>query len=172
MRTDANRSLTNVTFWRNSAVEHGGGMVLNPWTHPPITSCTFAENSAGLNGGGLFCMKESSPALNRVIIAFSSSGEGIYGMDESVPTLVCCDVYGNAGGGYGGTVPNQTGMVGNIAEDPLFCGLPLGDLTIDAASPCAPGGSECGMLMGAHDIGCGISAVQERSWGAIKGMYR
>ena len=92
MRTDANRSLTNVTFWRNSAVEHGGGMVLNPWTHPPITSCTFAENSAGLNGGGLFCMKESSPALNRVIIAFSSSGEGLYGTDESVPTLACCDL--------------------------------------------------------------------------------
>jgi NADP-dependent isocitrate dehydrogenase len=108
----------------------------------------------------------------RAHLSFSPSGEGIYGIDTSIPTLACCDVYGNAGGGYGGTVPNQTGMVGNIAEDPLFCGMPLGDLTIDAASPCAPSGSECGMLMGAHGIGCGISAVQERSWGAIKGMYR
>ena len=133
---------------------------------------TFAENSAGLNGGGLFCINESSPALNRVIIAFSSSGEGIYGMDESVPTLACCDVYGNAGGGYGGTVPNQTGMVGNIAEDPLFCGMPSGDLALAPASPCAPGGSECEMQMGAHGIGCGIPAVEETSWGATKAMYR
>ena len=107
-----------------------------------------------------------------MIIAFSSSGEGIYGMDESEPTLACCNVYGNAGGGYGGTVPNQTGMLGNIAEDPLFCGMPLGDLAIDAASPCAPGGSECGMLMGARGVGCGGVAVERTSWGAIKGMYR
>ncbi len=172
MKTYANGSLTNVTFWRNTAVEYGGGMVLMSWTHPPLTSCTFADNSAGMNGGGLFCINESSPALNRVIIAFSSSGEGIYGMDDSNPTLACCDVWGNAGGGYGGTVPDQTGIVGNIAEDPLFCGMPSGDLTIDAASPCAPENSDCEMLMGAHGIGCGGVAVEKKSWGAIKGMYR
>ena len=172
MKTYANGSLTNVTFWRNTAVEHAGGLMLMSWTHPPIVSCTFAENSAGMNGGGIFCINESSPEISRTIIAFSPSGEGIYGMEDCFPTLACCDVYGNAGAGYGGTVQNQTGMVGNIAEDPLFCGMSSGDLEIDAASPCAPSGGECGMLMGAHDMGCGISAVEETSWGAIKAMYR
>ncbi len=49
---------------------------------------------------------------------------------------------------------------------------PTTHVGLDAASPCALGGSECEMLMGAHDIGCGISAVEARSWGAIKAMYR
>lgn len=172
MKTYANGSLTGVTFWRNTAVEHGGGMVLMAWTHPPITSCTFADNSAGLNGGSVFCINESSPELNRVILAFSSSGEGIYGMDDSFPTLACCDVFGNVGGGYGGTVPDQTGMVGNIAEDPLFCAMVDCDLRLESGSPCLPGGSECGMLIGAHGEGCGGVAVESASWGAIKAMYR
>ena len=49
---------------------------------------------------------------------------------------------------------------------------PATHVVLDAASPYAPGGSECGMLMGVHGIGCGSSAVQERTWGAIKAMQR
>ena len=60
---------------------------------------------------------------------------------------------------------------GNMTADPMFCNRPGGDLTIDAASPCAPDNSSgCG-LIGALDVGCD-SPVHAKSWGAIKSMYR
>jgi hypothetical protein len=102
-------------------------------------------------------------------------GEALFCGDvASDPALTCCDVYGNAGGDWVGCIADQYGINGNFSEDPLFCDMSGGDLTLCANSPCLPTGNSCGVLIGAHDQGCPdcSSPVKPTSWGAIKALYR
>jgi hypothetical protein len=50
-----------------------------------------------------------------------------------------------------------------------------GNFTLDAHSPYLPGrnpyGEDCG-LVGALDIGCGATATQSGTWGAVKQLFR
>jgi hypothetical protein len=88
--------------------------------------------------------------------------------DVGWPIVTHCCVFGNGGGGVmcGDTF-------GNLYEDPLFCNLPGGDVTLQETSPCLPDNNEWGELIGAHDQGCeGPVPVERISWGTIKSMYR
>jgi hypothetical protein len=67
---------------------------------------------------------------------------------------------------------DQSSVYSNISSAPLFCGFSSGDYTLQECSPCA-GTAHDGGNMGAYDIGCPcFSVVEEKSWGAIKAMYR
>jgi hypothetical protein len=60
----------------------------------------------------------------------------------------------------------------NISEDPLFCDAAGADYSLQDCSPCV-GAAHDGGDIGAFPIGCEcIVAVERRSWGAIKGLYR
>jgi hypothetical protein len=87
----------------------------------------------------------------------------------------CNDVWDNALGNYGWWCSDTTAVSGNISEDPLLCNPASGDFHINCSSPCAPGnhpdGYPCG-LIGAYGVGCGGSATERTSWGAVKAMYR
>ncbi len=196
----AHPTLTDCTFSGNDAGFYGGGMLCTDASSPTLTDCTFSGNDAGSYGGGMFCMDASSPTLTdctfssnqasdgggmgcsdssatltHCIIAFSQQGEAVYCYDaESDPILMCCDVYGNAGGDWVGCIADQYGINGNISEDPLFCGdlNPDEPYTLHADSPCAPENNpECG-LIGAWGAGCGLTPVQAASWGSIKALYK
>jgi len=57
----------------------------------------------------------------------------------------------------------------NISVDPQFCGIDRWDLQAD--SPCAgPSNPSCG-LIGARDLGCGVDAVAQTTWGSIKARW-
>ena len=58
----------------------------------------------------------------------------------------------------------------DFSLDPMFCMVPT-DMRIDATSPCAGTGTG-GSDRGALPAGCEPVAVEDRSWGAIKAMYR
>ena len=125
-------------------------------------SCTLAHNSAH-EGCGIWCVNECNVLLENSIVAYSVEGEGIFAVSdyghESVVTIGCSDVYGNAGGNYGGTVEDQTGIHGNISADPRFCGpVQEGDYLLAEDSPCLPQNNECAVLMGANEVGCGVIA--------------
>ena len=106
--------------------------------------------------------------MENTVVAFSNEGEGLYLYDNpsypSTMDVICCDVFGNAGGNYGGTLEDQTGINGNFSEDPLFCDLEAGDLTLASLSPCLPDnhpyGYMCG-LIGALDEGCVVISAGE-----------
>jgi hypothetical protein len=62
---------------------------------------------------------------------------------------------------------------GNAFLDPKFCGLyGSGDVSLKVDSPCAPGRSMCGQLVGALDVGCATVPTEEHTWGAIKAMFQ
>jgi predicted outer membrane repeat protein len=166
--------LTGCVFQENAALVSGGGVYFGLHCSSSLTSCTFSENAAP-HGGGIYCDYDNSVALARSIIVFSTGGEAFfceYGFN--FPALSCCDIYGNAGGDWVGCIADQYGVNGNFSADPLFCGdlNPDEPYTLHAESPCAPEyNPECG-LIGAWGIGCGLTAVEPVSWGAIKAMFQ
>jgi hypothetical protein len=109
-----------------------------------------------------------SVEVENTIMAFNLEGPSVSGQGLD---LSCCDLFGNKGGNWVGSIADQLGVNGNIAADPLFCDPEADILTLDRDSPCAPGQSGCG-LMGAWDVGCGTTPAEGRTWGAIKALYR
>jgi len=163
-------SFEDSVFIGNSAVDGGGFACLT--CNPQFVNVTFYGNSATGKGGGIYAWY-SDPWLAKVIVAFSSDGEGLCCEYNSEPVIICCDVFGNADGDYAGGIPDYTGIAGNISEDPEFCDAPSGDLGLHESSPCAAANSECGELVGAHDVACSApTAIEEMSWGKLKALYR
>ena len=155
----------------NTAETGGGGLRLGPGTSS-VTNSTVVLNAAP-HGGGVYCSANATPYMANSIVALNASGGAVQcNEDIGSLTLSCCDLYGNVGGDWVDCVAGFAGIDGNLCEDPLFCGAPTGDFSIDAASPCAPANApECG-LIGALDVGCETTVVRPASWGEIKSMFR
>jgi hypothetical protein len=118
----------------NSAAGHGGGIRL-VYSSPDIISNSIVDCQAPV-GAAIYCKANSDPNIANNIVAFSPQGEGIYCHTDlnspSEPNLAHNDVYGNAGGNYGGALADQTGLNGNISVDPNFVRLGFWD---DANTP-------------------------------------
>lgn len=152
---------TRCTFVGNT-----GAVVMVEEGQLVLNQCTFVRNHGAIHCG-------THPLhLHRCIIAFATVGQAVYG---SCASLICCDIFGNAGGDWVGDIANQYGINGNISADPLFCDPDNYDFTLDCSSPCLPGnhpdGSDCGTI-GTHGIGCGSTPVEVTSWGRLKLRYR
>jgi hypothetical protein len=172
-------SITGCVFSDNSAWITGGGINYNFnyfSSSGTLTNCTLYLNSAGEHGGGIYCSSGATPRLQRTIIAFCVEGAAVacdeYGGDA---VLLCCDLYGNAGGDWVDCIEDQYGIEGNFSADPAFCGPAEFDLTLHSDSPCLPGnhphGAACG-LIGARDVGCGLTAAEQTTWGQLKARFR
>jgi predicted outer membrane repeat protein len=154
---------------RNSAGQYGGGITAWEISSPRIVGNTIVANTAVLGGGGLYITRECASEITRNIIAFNNQGGGIVRNDPVVaPTLTCNDVHGNLPGNFTG-LTDVTGTNGNQSADPLFCNFPALDLSLGENSPCASDHSPAGCgLVGAVDVGCGVVAVENTTWGQIK----
>ncbi len=159
-------------YWNEAAAMPALGGGLAVFGDANITGSTFMGNFAAVAGGGLYFSDSAGADVTRCIVAYSLMGGGIHlaASDRSV-MVACCDVYDNTGGNYTGELTDQTGMDDNISEEPQFCDAPSGDLTLYNTSPCAPGYSPCGQLIGANVVDC-LSPVESSSWGEIKSNYR
>jgi len=130
-----------------------------------INRCTFTRNSA-IYGSSMF-LRNSNTWIVQDIIAFGQAGERpVFCAETSDPQIHDCCVFGNASG------DSLCGSYNEIIYvDPLFCDLWGDDLTLHENSPCLPQ-DPYDELIGAYGEGCGYSAVEVKSWGAIKAMYR
>lgn len=147
-----------------NAAADGGGMYL--WgSSPAVQLCTLYRNS-----GSAIHVRGSTAGLTimQSIMAFSTTGKGVSCEDDATPYVGFCDIYGNAAGDdVCGTSFN------NGSEDPRFCGMDEGDVTLCANSGCLPGGIGPA-LIGARGQGCAActSPVAPTTWGAVKALYR
>jgi predicted outer membrane repeat protein len=148
-------------FERNVA-EYGGGVSHHQgYGSTTVTNTTFALNSA-LQGGaieweGLW----SDLSLNNCIFAYSIAGEAI-SCDVLNLEVICCNVYGNAGGDWVGCIDGWIEAPGNISEDPLFCNPNLGEYDLASGSPCLPLNNDCEVLIGALGEGdCSPTGVED-----------
>ncbi|MBC8175343.1 MAG: T9SS type A sorting domain-containing protein [Candidatus Marinimicrobia bacterium] len=122
-----------------------------------IISNTISNNNAGISCGISVVEQENQVDIrNNIIVGNNLLGEyqnlGIYVGDNAYTETIIeyNDVYDNVAGNYGGTVSDQTGLNGNISEDPLFdenynltwANFPVEDETkspcIDSGDPDSP----------------------------------
>lgn len=149
-----------------------GGAIYSSYANLSVVNCTIVENTAG-DGSGLYVSEAGSVAIESSILAFGMQGPAVQS-DEAHVTfeLHSCDLYGNEGGDWVGSISDQLGVDCNISLDPQFCGVPgSGDYTLQNDSPCAPANSECGVLIGALSVQCGEVSTQRANWSSIKSLY-
>ncbi|MBM4118910.1 hypothetical protein FJ251_14475, partial [bacterium] len=141
-------------FSDNQATIQGGALHC-PASAATFQRCTLAFNSAA-QGGGLWIEQGGLVTLERSLVVFNLAGGGIQADTGSFVLATCGNVFGNAGGDWGGSTYDPAGIDGNISADPLFCD-PLGrDFHLDADSPCAAGNNDCGLDMGPLGVGCDL----------------
>lgn len=146
--------LVGCQLYDNQASDRGGALYC-PGGAPSLQRCTVAFNSAQ-EGGGLWVEQGGLVTLERSLVVFNMAGGGIVADAGSFILATCGDVFGNAGGDWGGTAYDPAGVDGNIGADPLFCN-PLGrDFHLDADSPCAAAHNDCGLDMGPLGVGCDL----------------
>jgi predicted outer membrane repeat protein len=198
IRSSCSPTLTGCAFTGNSALHSGGALHIELHCNPVLRHCTLTGNLAPI-GGAVEISIECSPSfmnctlsgnsstytgvvtcgelcyvtIENTIISHSPQGEAVTCWDSDA-TLTCCDVYRNAGGDWIGCLAGQYGVNGNICEDPLFCLDEHLDApyTLHENSPCAPEQNPACGLIGAWDVGCGVTPVEEMSWGSVKAMFR
>jgi hypothetical protein len=152
-------------FANNESALQGGGALLE-FTEATFENCTFVGNGAP-EGGGVACGAGAAPAFRNCILAFSTEGAAIWYSGSSFPSFSHCCSHGNAAG------DSLTGSGGeNLHEDPLFCDVAEGEYSLQADSPCLAANNAWHELIGAYGGGCEPSAIEERSWGAIKAIFR
>ncbi|MBD3236151.1 MAG: hypothetical protein GF330_05580 [Candidatus Eisenbacteria bacterium] len=164
--------LHGCSFWRNAAT--GGGAALDlSYATCEVVGSSFAEN-IGFDSPAVGVWGGAGLLLERSIVALTRDGPGVL-CEDGTAFLACCDVFGNAQGDWIACIAEQIDLRGNIALDPLFCRVEMGDLQLDCLSPCRPGSPpnpECESLIGAWGVGCGGSPLAPRSWGEIKAAFR
>jgi Right handed beta helix region len=152
---DSDLEIRNCVLASNQAVD--GGALYCSNSAPTLMNVTFYGNGATGSGGAVAC-DASSPVISNTIIAASVTGEAIScTANPGVPTLLCCDLYGNAGGDWIGPISDQLEVEFNFSADPVFCAPGLGNYKIQSNSPCSDlQNLDCG-LVGACPIGCWVA---------------
>ncbi|MFN8179069.1 MAG: hypothetical protein U0167_14155 [bacterium] len=162
------RNISSGYFGRDGVV-YADGAIVN------VSHCTFAWNvSYDAGASAFFLWDDAQLSLDHTIIAFGdgSANGAVRCEGKSVVDARCCDIYGNAGGDWTWCIADQLGTNGNFSSDPAFCRDLPDEVSLQTNSPCAaPNAGACG-LIGALGIACGPTALQERSWGSIKALYR
>ena len=164
------------TFDSNEASVGGAALYIEKVSDAHIKECTFwGHTAAGYYGSAIYVGECAAHCLcENTVIAFTLAGQAVQSIYSDDVEMICCDLYGNAGGDWVGHIAGQYGVSGNISEDPLFCDPEGGDFTLHCISPCAPQtppNPECDQI-GAWPVGCGGTQVTSATWGGIKALFR
>ncbi|MBM4118506.1 T9SS type A sorting domain-containing protein [bacterium] len=177
-------TLQDCTFIGNYATRWGGALYYDELGDPSgglVENCDFKGNRAnagsailvhelgsptlrgltivGNFGTAIDCLYGTVVSIENCLIANNYLAYGISIVDTDGVSVSCCDVWGNEGGNYGGMLEDQTGLNGNISEDPLLCDPNYDTLGVAEDSPCLPPNNACGVLMGNHGAECTLTAV-------------
>lgn len=122
----------------NNALVGGGLCLVDP--HECINN-TLYGNQAEI-GGCLYIGNQSGEnVIANNIFAHALGGGGVYwNGDNNYTYFVHNDLWDNSGGNYGGSMSDQTGLKGNISQNPLFVDAGNNDFHLSAASPCISAG--------------------------------
>lgn len=141
-------------FYGNMA-EYGGALAVGEYLSLSMSNCTVVDNTAQYGAGLALYPMAALHLIENSIIAFNQGGSAGYCDPETDVALVCCDVYGNAGGDYVQCFEGFEGINGNFSADPVFCDRENHDYTLwERLSPCLPENNECEVLIGALGAGC------------------
>ncbi len=123
-----------------------------PDKNPPplVTNNTIVAN----NGAGIF-WQSNFPKVRNNIVAFNTWGLEQDAVGLSYPVMEYNDVYGNVlqdrASNYKG-IADQTGIGGNISADPRLANYRVGELHVQANSPCRDAGTAAAVEPGWTDF--------------------
>jgi Right handed beta helix region len=142
-----------LTLSKSLFAQNNGGIVFNQGAvgNLIIDSATIALNSGSVRTSG-------NAEIMRSVIAWNGDTGIVILPGDSVPTVLCNDVYGNSGARYGG-ISDLTGIGGNISVDPLFCDTASGLFTVLDTSVCLAPNNSCATRMGAFNAGCAYPVI-------------
>ena len=145
---------------------------------PTIRNNTIVDNHANDGAGAIYLVGEQSfPVIvNNIIVGNTATTFGaIFGDTPAGITLSCNDVWDNQPSNYDQPLADQTGLNGNISEDPLFCGAAGSrNYQLQATSPCATANvpaSCAGVGMGCYSVKCTVG-VRRSTWGSVKSLFK
>jgi len=135
-------------FWESHAIIrnnlivnniNGAGIRVKGESLVTITNNTIVGNTALFFAGGIDCITNAAVTIENNIIASNGGDYGLYA-SAFVPTIRNNNVWSNGAGNYSPLISDQTGINGNISEDPEFMGandyyLSIGSPCIDAGDP-------------------------------------
>lgn len=167
--------LTTCEFSSNVATENGGAVYSEGDASVNLVASTLALNCAA--SGAAIYSSGAAVVIDRALIVESAGGDAVWSDAQGYVWLECCDLFGNAGGDWVGSIAGQCGINGNFAADPKFCGVPGPAFMLEDCSPCLPGnhpaGYDCRGAIGAYGAGCSCgTAVEPTTWGGIKASYK
>ncbi len=157
----------------NTIIAHNEGAGIHVVGSGWIRNCTILDCNEGVVVAGAW-NGDSNAYIENCLITENHAGPGGGGV-HSIPNggyywVSCSNVYGNLPVDY--LAWDQTGIDGNISENPLFCpGAGPESYPIRDDSPCAPKNNECGLLMGAFPPTCDSTGTADTSWSAVKALY-
>jgi hypothetical protein len=126
----------NVADPSSSGIGFGGGIYVELSSKSTIFNNTLVGNSAP--GGALYVGQNLTPPLYNNLVAFNESG--VYGAATNMASAFFHNcVFGNNGRDYQG-LPDQTGLNGNLAVDPLLANG-TNDFHLRFDSPCINAGT-------------------------------
>ncbi len=165
-------TIEDCVFAFNRAPQGGAVFMRSMWA-ATIAGCTLIRNE-GEGAGAFYVLASPGISIERAIVAYGGEGTPYYFSANSAVTVSCTDTYRNPV--TNDIPPNAIDGGGNFTADPAFCGsVDSMNYTLALASPCLPGnhpsGASCGTI-GAFGQGCAPVAVEHRTWGQIKAMYR
>ncbi|MEK7774331.1 MAG: hypothetical protein AAB305_00400, partial [Candidatus Zixiibacteriota bacterium] len=114
----SNRPATFVrcVFDKNTAYRGGGIYAGGPVT---IDQCTFVGNYSRANASAIY--HTSNLSLSHSIVSCNRGITTLTGEGYQLGKIVTCsNIYGNTGGNWA-SIPTDSGINGNTAENPLFC---------------------------------------------------
>ena len=165
-------AMHNCVSVRNSAGVLGSSIYSHTVAPITISNCSFVADSLGQ---AVACFPANAlPALDKTVIAFAVGAAAIYcGNPAGALTLTCCNIFGNEYGDWTGCIADQAGINGNISQDPRFCDIPTGDVSVEDCSPCLAANNSCAQDIGAEGQGCLCGeATVPTTWGSIKALYK
>lgn len=161
----ADGEFSNCNFIGNNAnlvpaVPGLGGAICIIESQPLIRNCTLYKNSAD-SGGGVYANSNAVASIENCIITSSIKGGAYSCRPDSRPTVSCTNIYNNVGGDYTGCIAGWQILVENTSLDPQYCLTTDYDLTLNSTSPCLAANNFCSTLIGANDMGCVATGVDD-----------
>nr|MEE4266784.1 right-handed parallel beta-helix repeat-containing protein [Candidatus Krumholzibacteria bacterium] len=93
-------NIENSLFDGNTANNKGGGIRCH-YADVTTTGCTLVGNEAA-TGAGIHCGVQSTATVSNTLIAFSTGGEAMVGLEPDFATISCSDFFSNSGGDWTG----------------------------------------------------------------------
>ena len=150
-------------FVDNEAEGRGG---VTSCEYVTFRRCTLVGNRAGA-GAHIDLGFDNVASIDHCILAFGRGGGSIVCDEIGEIHVICSDIFGNVGGDWPSCIEDQQDE--NLSIDPRFCPF---DYTLREDSPCAPDHSGDCDLIGALPVACGTTAIDAKSWGSVKALYR